>query len=70
MTEDIDIGPATLVTRSYALKKNRGFRWYATRVGVPVVAAAGLAVGLVAGGDEQPTNTEQPLPEPPLPGAK
>lgn len=68
-TEDVEIAPATLVSRPYALHKKKGFGWYATRVAAPVIVAVGVVVGLAAGGDE-PAAVEEPLPVPPLPPSK
>ncbi len=68
-TEDVEIAPATLVSRPYELRKRKGFGWYATRVAAPVMVAVGVVVGLTAGGSETPA-AEEPLPVPPLPPGK
>jgi hypothetical protein len=71
-TEDIVIEPAKLVSRPYALRRKKGFGWYATFVAAPLAAVVGLAVGVVASvGEETPVQVpvalEPPLPEPPSP---
>jgi hypothetical protein len=69
ITEDVEISPNTVVSRPYALRKNRGLLWYATRVGTPVVAVAGVLAAVLSGGDDK-TDQPEPLPGPPDPPQK
>jgi len=70
LTEGIEIGPATLVSRSYSLRRKKGFAWSATRVTAAAVVAVGIVVGIVAAtGKDKPAPVE-PLPDPPLPPGK
>ena len=66
ITADVEISPATVVTRSYALDRKRGLRWYATRLFVPVAAVAGVIVVVVSGGAQEDPDLAGPPPPPTL----
>ena len=64
--EEIHVQPGVTTTRDYALKRHRGWKWYATRVGGVAVVSGGI-VALVASGGENASPAEQPLPAAPGP---
>lgn len=63
LSEEIAVAAGATLERSYRLKKNRTWLWYASR-GLAGAAVVGLAVVLLSGDD---TTTSGPLPGPPDP---
>jgi hypothetical protein len=61
ITEQVRVNPASVVTRSYELKRKRGVTWYATRIVAPVAVVAATVVAVTRKGDEPD------LPGPPAP---
>ncbi|UCG51521.1 MAG: PEGA domain-containing protein [Candidatus Latescibacterota bacterium] len=68
-TDTIQIKPERMLQTEPPLKRERGWKWWAYRVGAGVVAVGLLALGLAGLGDEQPPPESEPLPEPPDPPA-
>jgi len=66
LTEELTISPNSTLERPYALKKNKGFVWYASRGAV--LAGGAVAVALLAGGSSD--TPPEPLPGPPAPPGK
>ena len=65
ISEDVEISAATVITRSYALERTRGWGWYATRVVVPVAAVVGVVVAATTSGGDEPPPDLPDAPEPP-----
>ncbi len=62
--EPVTISPNSTLELSLALRKSRGFAWYALRAGSVAAAFTGY---LVLFGDEKNGGTPEPLPGPPAP---
>ena len=69
-TVPLTVGPSAVVQREVTLSRERTKKWWLTRVVAPITVGAAAIVAVVLGtGEDTPTDTTQPLDEPPPPPA-